>query len=243
MPLSVPRGLGSPLRFLVLFVALLVGSTALQAMTASAGAASGLPAVGTIVTVPGADVVDGEVFLIGDGASSPTVFEFDSNGSVVPGNARVAFGATDTAGQVPTSVVNAVTAAPLAMAASAAGFAVVSLVSDATGPAANVPMIETVSAPAFTVLGMSGGTNDGTAAAQATGTIVTVPGADLADGETFTMSDGAGPPSIFEFDRNGSVTSGNVLVTFQPSDTAAQVKASVASAVNPLSAFGVTASS
>lgn len=68
----------------------------------------------------------------------------------------------------------------------------------------------------------------------ATGTITAIAGALLNDGETFTISDGENPPSVFEFDKNGIVTPGRIRVAIDDSMTAEQVAFAIEQAVNSL---------
>ncbi|MGQ9504528.1 MAG: GEVED domain-containing protein [Thermogutta sp.] len=65
-------------------------------------------------------------------------------------------------------------------------------------------------------------------------------GAALADGQTFTISNGT-LIVTFEFDNNGLVASGNRRIAFTATDSPAVVAAAVASAVNGVAGFGVTA--
>ncbi|HPU07206.1 MAG TPA: GEVED domain-containing protein [Thermogutta sp.] len=65
-------------------------------------------------------------------------------------------------------------------------------------------------------------------------------GASLADGQTFTLSNGT-TIVTFEFDNNGIVSSGNRRIPFTATDSPAVVAASVASAVNSVAGFGITA--
>ncbi|MDP7016121.1 MAG: pre-peptidase C-terminal domain-containing protein [Pirellulaceae bacterium] len=51
---------------------------------------------------------DGETFRLGDGAQLPVVFEFDSDGVVVPGNSVVSFTANSTLADIANSVVTAI---------------------------------------------------------------------------------------------------------------------------------------
>jgi hypothetical protein len=230
-------------KFGITLVLLLGAVAVLGATSASASVPTAVAATGTIVTVPGADLVDGDTFTIGDGAGGTVTFEFSSGAAVTFGHSRIGFTSSDSPAQVKNSVITAVNGASLAVTASSAGFAVVSLVNDTADSTGNVPITETVSDPGFTVLGMSGGggTDDGTAAATAVGTIFTVRGAYLVDGDTFTIGDGAGGMATFEFSSR-TVTLGHVRVGFTSSDSAAQVKSSVITAVNGAS-LAVTASS
>lgn len=82
------------------------------------------------------------------------------------------------------------------------------------------------------------------ASAAATGTITAVAGANLVDGETFTLNDGINTPTVFEFDSGGGVTGGNVAVTFTGGDSAATVAAAIQGAINGVgSTLLITASS
>ena len=63
----------------------------------------------------------------------------------------------------------------------------------------------------------------------------------IADGQTFTLSDGVNPVVTFEFDKTGAVTSGNVPVTFKPTDPAATIAASIVAAINGVPNRQVTA--
>jgi hypothetical protein len=65
----------------------------------------------------------------------------------------------------------------------------------------------------------------------ATGTLTAVAGSLLVDGETFTLPDGVGQTGVFEFDDDGSVTPGNILVPFDATMTADQVAVAVESAI------------
>jgi hypothetical protein len=75
------------------------------------GMASGgatFKAVGSITAIAGSFLIDGETFTLNDGISPAQVFEFDNNGSVLPGNAAVVFNTSMTAAQVATAIKNAV---------------------------------------------------------------------------------------------------------------------------------------
>jgi hypothetical protein len=224
-------------------------ASAIVAMLVLGGEASGVTlagpsaATGTIVAVRGAALVDGQAFTLADGAGGTRAFEFDANGSVTLGNIAVVFGPTDNANVIANRIAAAVNASPLAVTASSAGTAAVGLVNDQVGAAGNVPIAENVTAPEFTALGMSGGTDGGSdSPSAATGTIVAVRGSWLVDGETFAIADGAGGTMTFEFDGNGSVTSGNVAVVFGPTDNANVIANRILTAVNS-TPLAVTAAS
>jgi putative Ig domain-containing protein len=78
----------------------------------------------------------------------------------------------------------------------------------------------------------------------ATGSIQTINGSNLADGATFTISDGTHAPTIFEFDSNGAVTTGNLAVPFTNAQLATTVKTTIINTINGVGAgLTVTASS
>jgi len=77
----------------------------------------------------------------------------------------------------------------------------------------------------------------------ATGTITAVSGANLNDGETFTLNDGVNSATVFEFDSGGGVTGGHVAVPFTSGDSAATVAASIITAINGVAgSLAITAS-
>ncbi len=78
----------------------------------------------------------------------------------------------------------------------------------------------------------------------ATASITCVAVASLVDGETVTMTDGAGTEVVFEFDVTGDgVTSGNEVVDVSLSgiSTAAHVATALADAINAAAGFRITA--
>jgi len=120
-------------------------------------------ATGTITTVAGASLVDGETFTIDDGWNVPTVFEFDLGGGGVAGsNVAVAYGAGDSADDVRDAIIAA--AEPLygdfgtlLVRASDGGPATVTLTHDIASQRGNQTIGETVAAAGFVVTGMAGG--------------------------------------------------------------------------------------
>ena len=78
--------------------------------------------------------------------------------------------------------------------------------------------------------------------AYATGIITPVAGSLLADTDYFTISDGINPAVLFEFDSDGTVTSGRVAVRYTAGDSAAQVQASIIYAINRVLLLYITAS-
>lgn len=117
--------------------------------------------VGSIATVAGASLVDGEVFVINDGTNPAVTFEFDSNASVVqtPTLRAVTFSGASTADQIRDAIISAINNAPaLNIIAESGGAALVKLTNKNPGTAGNQTITETVVNAGFVVTGMSGGT-------------------------------------------------------------------------------------
>src|SRR5262245_62971081 len=81
---------------------------------------------------------------------------------------------------------------------------------------------------------MSGGTDARTVLGDlaATGTINTAPGVPVALAISFTIGDGVGGTTTFEFDSNGTVAAGDVGITFGPADSADLIKTRSRNAVS-----------
>lgn len=73
----------------------------------------------------------------------------------------------------------------------------------------------------------------------ATGTITAVAGANLVDGETFTITNRRGVKVTFEFDSNTAVTAGNVAVTFAGGDSSTTVATAIAAAISAQTNLGL----
>lgn len=143
-------------------LAIVLAATIVSTETAESATAGPMPATGVIFAVPGLSLGDGETVTIGDGAGGVTTVEFDSDASILPGNAAVSFGGDDSAAMIAVKIRDAVNASALQVTAFSAATAV-GLANDNVGSAGNVPMTETVSDGDFMVVGMSGGTDDETA--------------------------------------------------------------------------------
>ena len=134
-----------------------------------------LPAHGYMTPVH-ASAIDGvqdtDTFVISDGITT-NIFEFDSNGSVTPGNIAVPFavgsfatgsltGGVDDAGALAilTSMVSAINGAGFNVLATAISTTRIALSNQLTGTAGNVPMTETIASGAtLTPIGMVGGSD------------------------------------------------------------------------------------
>jgi len=119
-------------------------------------------ATGTLVTVGGALLVDGETFTLSDGVNTPVVFEFDSNAAIT-GDVAVTFTGGDSVATVRTAIVSAINGvgAGLALTASPGTPGQILLVNDATGAVGNVTITDTVADAGFTHTGMAGGVTAG----------------------------------------------------------------------------------
>ena len=122
----------------------------------------GFQAVGTITTIPAADISDAETFVLNDGINPTVTFEFNKVGGVSGGNVAVDITLAVTATDVRDAIITAVNTAPLlAISASIGATDTVFLQNDNIGTAGNQNIIEGVADADFVVAGMSGGTNSG----------------------------------------------------------------------------------
>lgn len=74
------------------------------------------------------------------------------------------------------------------------------------------------------------------------GTVVVPAAASITDGDTLTLSDGVNPAVVFEFNKTGGITSGNVEVDISSATTATEVGDALETAINGAANFGFTAS-
>lgn len=117
-------------------------------------------ATGSITTVVGANLVDGETFTLNDGVNAPTVFEFDlGGGGVGGGNVAVVYTAPDTADQIRDAIISAITGvgAGLEITGSIGGAGLVTLTNDNTGGHGNQTVTSTVADGGWATAGLSGG--------------------------------------------------------------------------------------
>lgn len=119
-------------------------------------------ATGTITTVGGANLVDGETFTLNDGINTPTVFEFDSGGGVTGANVAVPFTGGDSAATVAGAIQTAVNGVggTLLISAGSGGGAVTNLTHNRGGTVGNRAITDTVADAGFTTTGMTGGAGD-----------------------------------------------------------------------------------
>lgn len=83
-------------------------------------------------------------------------------------------------------------------------------------------------------------TNSPPANTNATGSMTAVSGANLVDGETFTIRKG-GIVVTFEFDSNSAYTANNVPVVFAGGDTSTTVAAAICTAINSVASLLILA--
>lgn len=120
----------------------------------------GAVALGNLRVVGGGFLIDGETFILDDGANPAVTFEFDDDGSVVesPTLRQVVFAASDTEEQLRDAIIAAITVAPtLDIAASILDAQRVLLTHQTIGVAGNQAIVETVADPIFLATGMAGG--------------------------------------------------------------------------------------
>lgn len=123
----------------------------------------GIAATGNITFIQGADIVDGETFVLNDGINPSVTFEFDSNSSVVESNTlrAIIYTGTETASEMRDLGLTAVTNAPsLNMGATSGSGSLLNLVNTVVGTAGNQTITDTVTNISFTHTGMSGGSFD-----------------------------------------------------------------------------------
>ena len=123
-------------------------------------AGTNVAATGSITTVGGGLLIDGETFTLDDGVNAPTVFEFDlGGGGVGGGNVAVVYTAPDTADVVKATIIAAVNGvgAGLEITAGDGGVGLVTLTNDNIGGHGNQTVTETVADAGFVVAGLSGG--------------------------------------------------------------------------------------
>ncbi|HAM57989.1 MAG TPA: hypothetical protein DCQ64_22275 [Candidatus Rokubacteria bacterium] len=120
-------------------------------------------ATGTITCVAKADLIDAETITISDGTNTPTVFEFDVNGTgVTAGRVQVDVSGATTAADVGTilhTAINGVTTTLLVVSVDNLD-GTLDLTNASTGAAGNVVITETVVAAGFLVTGMAGGVDE-----------------------------------------------------------------------------------
>lgn len=137
---------------------------------------------------PQGGVLDTHSFTVSDGRLTET-FEFDTDGTVTPGNTPIDFSSSVTAANIATLTQQAIANSSL-----------------------NVS--PTVVGDRFVHLGMS---QNGTAEVLSGQIALVGIARTLTDGESFTVT-GDGMTATFEMDRDGSVTAGSTAISFTPND-------------------------
>jgi hypothetical protein len=125
---------------------------------------------GTLTTVTGAEIIDGEYFTLNDGVNPAVKFEFDSDSSVVESSTlrAVVFTSGDSANTIRDTIITAVYNAPtLAITASSGGASTVNLLNDTNGSFGNIPIISTVADVDWVVVGMLSGAGNSVTLVQA----------------------------------------------------------------------------
>ncbi|MCC6508556.1 MAG: tandem-95 repeat protein, partial [Pirellulaceae bacterium] len=146
-------------------------------------------------------ITDGQTFTISDGRRTIT-FEYDNNNVVAAGNTGINFASASTVSDLSRITQAALAASPLTIN----------------------PSI--ISSDLIHV----GLTTDGTVSANSSRLLVLGVARTLADGQTFSISDGT-TSRTFEFTRDASVTAGNVSIPVALNETQDEIGARVAAAI------------
>jgi len=119
----------------------------------------GVKATGTITAVAGANLIDGETFVLDDGVNVATTFEFRAAGSPTAGNVLVSYAGGDAATAVATAMQTAINGvgSTLLITSSAPAGAIITLTADNFGTAANNAIVDTVADAGFVHTGMTSG--------------------------------------------------------------------------------------
>ena len=146
-------------------------------------------------------ITDGQTFTVSDGRRTIT-FEYDNNGAITTGNTAINFASASTVGDLARLTQAALANSPLTINPSIIGSDLVHI----------------------------GLTSDGTVSAGTSRLVVLGVARTLADGQTFTISDGTNSRT-FEFTRDATVTPGNIAIAVALNETQAEIGARVASRI------------
>ncbi len=167
-------------------------------------------------------VTDGEKFAINSGSVRAT-FELDSNGSVVAGNSPINFTPTSTQQDILNQIRTGIAGVPqLALNPVSLGDGVLDL----------GQVGYTVNLTGTTLTGSN--SSPFVIQAPANG------GADISDGNTFTIQKGSNVPVRFEFDSNGFATTGNVRVIFTRFSRAQDIATAISTAIRNTTSLDLT---
>lgn len=146
-------------------------------------------------------ITDGQTFTLSDGRRTIT-FEYDNNAIVTPGNTAINFASASSVGDLARITQAALTNSPLTINPSLVGTDLVHL----------------------------GLTADGSVSAGTSRLVVLGVARTLADGQTFTVSDGTNTKT-FEFTRDASVAVGNIAISVALNETQDEIGQRVANAI------------
>lgn len=158
-------------------------------------------------------ILDGQFFTLSDGINQRT-FEFDRNGSVAAGRIAIPIALESPQGVARRmrEAINAANGASFTASASTKP-------TSARVDLINVANLNTLGTPEIGVLQFGAHT------------FYAAFGDQIEDGETFTISDGFNR-RVFEFDLDGTVTTGNIGITIVGMETPAEIAKLIFSAVN-----------
>lgn len=175
---------------------------------------AGWRANGLLTVVGGADLLDGETFVLADGTNIPQSFEFDlANDGVLGGHVEIDIAGTETPAEVGAlcaAAIDATTSGTFTYDAIDNLDGTVALWNTTWGATGNTPQSETVAAAGFAVTAMAGGA-DG-----------------VIEGDGLVVGDGVGVVPI-EFDAapGDGTTGGAVPIVFDGTETATQIRDAV----------------
>ena len=198
-----------------------VGVPAYELQTSGIGSVMQTPSAGLQLVAPlfgGRVVTEGERFTITSGSVRAT-FELDRDGSVAAGNSPINYTSTSTQQELLNQIRSVIAGVPqLALNPVDRGNGMLDL-----GQVAHT-------------INLTGTT---LTRSNSTPFVIQAPlngGADIADGDTFTIQKGSNLPVRFEFDSNGFATSGNVRVVFtrfsRPQDIATALSTAIRNATS-----------
>ncbi len=166
-------------------------------------------------------VADGDVILVSDGVNPTVRFEFDSNGNVAAGNVAIPFSLASTQDDISNSITATIAAAGVGLTPTYFGAGHVHL--------GGTPDHRVV------ISGTPNLTQTGNPGVRSSTTLTVPPQAagvgGVADGQWFSIQNGADTPVRFEFDDDGVVTPGSRAILFTNTSTVDQLANYIISAI------------
>ncbi len=190
---------------------------------------AGEPGSLILSAVAGAQLADGQQFVIRRGADAPVTFEFDNNFVTTRNTIAVPFLASQTVDEVASTLVNVI------RGASGLGLFPLYLNNGTIDLGGVMSHAIDVSTSNLSETGLPGVTDSLTILVPTGGGSPTLGG--VQDGATFTIQRGSGPVVTFEFNNDGNTTPGNQIINFsdglgaQPVSTSDDIARSLVSVI------------